>query len=106
VLRKALDHALGLCRAELGRKMQAQEAPRGTFSSYFGSVLATSIDRAGTGRNQPRPPLRQGTRGGGHDDWLNSHAGRTMRERLGSDEAAIEWRNAIAQDGEGGSHVH
>jgi hypothetical protein len=108
VLGKAIDHALGQCRAELTRKMQAREAAKGKFSSYFGKVLATAIDtnQAKTGGGQAYVPLRQRLRSVGDDDWLRTLAGRTIRDKLGSDEAAIQFlRSATAEDAEGGSHV-
>lgn len=102
VLAKCIDEALGRCNAELLRKIQAREPARGKFSSYFVKVLATAV----TNQNKTKSvqaPLRMNRQRAG-DSWLDTLAGRTLRDKLGSEEAAIQFMDNTGVD-EGGSHV-
>ena len=86
-------------RCRLGRE------PRGKFSSYFVKVLATAVTNQNkTDSDQAPLHMDQRHRRMGRESWLDSHAGRTLRDKLGSDEAAIQFmRDTTAK--EDGSHV-
>jgi hypothetical protein len=105
VLAKSVDEALGRCSAELLHKMQAREPARGKFSSYFVKVLATAVTNQNkTDSDQAPLHMDQRHRRMGRESWLDSHAGRTLRDKLGSEEAAIQFmRDTTAK--EDGSHV-